>query len=332
MGSMLGNVKELGEQISKSLKTSNIEKIKTNSNLVVVGMGGSGVAGDALRIFAEEKGITVDVIKDYSIPKILINKEPHCLLISYSGNTEETLYAFNQVSELGLACTIVTSGGQLKEEAIGGEFPLIEIPSGYQPRAAFGFLLRAMMEFLDAFERSEENVNKCNEAKSFIDSLLDDEGNVFKRTKDLSSIIGRRTLLIYAGTPVTKVAAGRLKTQINENAKSQAFIGELPEIHHNEIFAWEGDKENSLNNFIVLFMRDINEHPQVSKRINLTKKVLEGKAHFLEDVTTKEESTLNQLLELVLYGDLISVYVAELLNMVPEDIKIIEQVKELLKD
>ena len=43
-------------------------------------------------------------------------------------------------------------------------------------------------------------------------------------------------------------------------------------------------------------------------------------------------ATLHQLLELVLYGDLISVYVAELLNMVPEDIKIIEQVKELLKD
>ena len=332
MGSMLENVKELGAQISKSLKTSNIEKIKKNSNLVVVGMGGSGIAGDALRILAEEKGINVDVIKDYSIPEILINKEPHCLLISYSGNTEETLYTLNQVSELGLDCTVVTSGGQLKEEAIEREFPLIEIPRGYQPRAAFGFLLRAMMEFLDAFETSEENVDKCNEAKQFIDSLLDDEVNVFKRTKDLSSIIGSRTLLIYAGTPVTRVAASRLKTQINENAKSQAFIGNLPEIHHNEILAWEGNKENSLNNFIVLFMRDINEHPQVSKRINLTKKVLEGKAHFLEDVMTQEESTLNQLLELVLYGDLISVYVAELLNMVPEDIKAIEQVKELLKD
>ena len=123
-----------------------------------------------------------------------------------------------------------------------------------------------------------------------------------------------------------------MKTQINENAKSQAFIGDLPEIHHNEILAWEGNKENSLNNFIVLFMRDKNEHPQVSKRINLTKKVLEGKAHFLQDVITKEDSTLNQLLELVLYGDLVSVYVAEALNMVPEDIKTIEQLKKLLKD
>jgi len=332
MKSMLENVKELGEQVSKTLKTSDIKKIKKNSNLVVVGMGGSGVAGDALKILAEEKGITVNIIKDYLIPEILLRKDPHCLFISYSGNTEETLCALKQVTELGLDCTIVTSGGILKDEAVVRKLPLIEIPTGYQPRAAFGFLLRAMMQFLDIFERSEQNVIECNEAKTFFDSLLDDEESVIKNTKDLASIIGSRTLLIYAGTPVTKVAASRFKTQINENAKSQAFIGNLPEIHHNEILAWEGNKQNNLDNFIVLFMRDINEHPQVSKRIKLTKKVLEGKAHFLRDIITKENSILNQLLELVFYGDLVSVYVAEALNMVPEDIKTIEQLKELLKD
>ena len=34
---------------------------------------------------------------------------------------------------------------------------------------------------------------------------------------------------------MSKVASSRWKTQINENSKSKAFVGNLPEVHHNEI-------------------------------------------------------------------------------------------------
>ena len=51
----------------------------------------------------------------------------------------------------------------------------------------------------------------------------------------------------------------RWKTQINENSKSKAFVGYMPEIHHNEILSWDADKVDREAIFQVIFLRDDEE-------------------------------------------------------------------------
>ena len=79
-----------------------------------MGMGGSGIAGDVMKILSNEiSDKNIIVRKDYSIPKQIINLRPLCLFISYSGNTEETLSGIADAIENNLDWMVISSGGKL---------------------------------------------------------------------------------------------------------------------------------------------------------------------------------------------------------------------------
>ena len=79
------------------------------------------------------------------------------------------------------------------------------------------------------------------------------------------------------GSGLTAPIAYRWKTQFNENAKSPAFAGELPEIDHNEIVGWK--RTPGLGRFAAVFLDDCDLHPRVRTRIALTRELIaEGAA------------------------------------------------------
>ena len=93
---MIEHVLDLGNQLKKELETSTDFVIDSYNDLLIVGMGGSGVAGDVLKLVLNETTqINVEVRKAYGIPKVVADRRPKCLFISYSGNTEETVEALN---------------------------------------------------------------------------------------------------------------------------------------------------------------------------------------------------------------------------------------------
>ena len=112
-------------------------------------------------------------------------------------------------------------------------------------------------------------INQCTN----LDKLTEkgEDSDVNKLSLDICESINKKTVIIYSGTNMSKVISSRWKTQINENAKSKAFVGYLPEIHHNEILSWDADIDGSKNNYIVILIRDRNEHVQISKDLNSPK-------------------------------------------------------------
>ena len=89
---MIEHVLDLGNQLKKDLETSNDFVVDPYKDLLIIGMGGSGVAGDVLKLVLNETTqINVEVRKTYGIPRTIAERRPKCLFISYSGNTEETL-------------------------------------------------------------------------------------------------------------------------------------------------------------------------------------------------------------------------------------------------
>ena len=131
---------------------------------------------------------------------------------------------------------------------------------------------------------------------------------------------------------MTELVSSRWKTQINENAKAKAFIGSMPEVHHNEILSWQADEDGTRENFIIIFLRSPYEHPQIKKRFDLTEKLLGEKVKILNIYPKEQNDKLKILMELVLLGDLISIHLAKHLNMVPEDIDTIEELKNYWRD
>jgi glucose/mannose-6-phosphate isomerase len=329
---MLNIAFDLKNQIISDLESSsNLEKI-SYENLLIMGMGGSGVAGDVMKLLSNEiSDKNIIVHKDYSIPKQVLKFRPLCLFISYSGNTEETLSGISDAKKNNLDWIAISSGGKLIDIAQVEGKEYIKIPGGLQPRAAFGYLTLAISRILDIVEGSDY-VSQLNEASSYLDKISGkaEKSDINKFSLNICESINKKTVIIYSGTDMSKVVSSRWKTQINENGKSKAFVGNLPEVHHNEILSWDADTDGSKKNYIVIFIRDKNEHVQISKRFEFTKELIGEKVNIVEVNLNNQESTLKTLLELVLLGDLVSLNLANKLTIDPENIDTIENLKKLL--
>jgi len=325
---------QLGDQVNEDLEFStNISSISYDS-LLIMGMGGSGVSGDVLSLLSNEvSSKNVIVRKTYSIPEKILEKRPFCLFISYSGNTEETISGLEEAIKNKLDWAVISSGGKLIEHALTHNKEYIKIPQGLQPRAAFGYLTQAVCIFIDKTEGTDY-LKDVRNAGDYLNELLSEKADsqIFIDAKHIAKEINKKTCVIYGGTALTELVASRWKTQINENAKSKAYVGSMPEVHHNEILSWDADLKASKSDFVLLFLRDNSEHSQIKKRFDLSKKLLNEKVDILNIESKASETTLSKVMELVLLGDLVSIALAEELNMVPEDIEGIENLKKLLED
>src|SRR3989344_4521318 len=84
--------------------------------IVVCGMGGSAVSGDLLKILMHNSKIPVFVVRDYKVPNF-VDENTLVFAVSYSGNTEETIAAFEDASRKKAKIVAVTSGGIMGKEA-----------------------------------------------------------------------------------------------------------------------------------------------------------------------------------------------------------------------
>ena len=328
---MLEHVLNLGNQLKTDLKTSEEFTSVNYERILIVGMGGSGIAGDVLKlILNQHTNIDVEVSKTYNLSKTQIATRPFCLFISYSGNTEETISVAKDAIDENLEWAVISSGGELLELATKYNKKFVKVPEGLQPRAAFGLMTKAVINFLPN-QNKEIFINACEEAGNYLNNLMGDVSNeVFEISKNIAGQIGTKTAVIYAGSDLTYLAAQRWKTQINENSKSKAFVGFMPEVHHNEILSWEADQEGSKNNFTLILLRG-NDHKKIDNRFEFTKELIGSKVDTIDVRNISSGNLIIDLFHLVLIGDLVSINLADQLNIDPFNIDVIEILKKKLK-
>ena len=328
---MLEHVLNLGNQLKTDLEISEGFTSIDYDRMLIVGMGGSGVAGDVLKlILNQHTNIDVEVRKTYNLSKTHIASRPFCLFISYSGNTEETVSVAKDAINQNLEWAAISSGGELLELATKHNKKFIKVPDGLQPRAAFGLMTKAVINFLPE-QTKEVFIDACEEAGNYLNNLTeDDSSEVFEISKNIASQIGSKTAVIYAGSELTYLVAQRWKTQINENSKSKAYVGFMPEVHHNEILSWEADQEGSKNNFILILLRG-DDHKKIDNRFEFTKELIGSKVDTIDVRNISSENLIKDLFHLVLIGDLVSVNLADHLKIDPFNIDAIENLKKKLK-
>ena len=328
---MLEHVLNLGNQLRTDLETSEGFASVDYERILIVGMGGSGVAGDVLKlILNQHTNIDVEVRKTYNLTKNQIAARPFCLFISYSGNTEETISVAKDAIDENLEWAAISSGGELLDLATKHNKKFVKVPDGLQPRAAFGLMTKAVVNYLPN-PTKEIFINACEEAGNYLNNLTKDASNeVFEISKDIASQIGSKTAVIYAGSDLTYLVAQRWKTQINENSKSKAYVGFMPEVHHNEILSWEADQKGSKNNFILILLRG-DDYKKIDNRFEFTKEIIGSKVDTIDVRNISSDNLVIDLFHLVLLGDLVSVNLADQLDIDPFNIDAIENLKKKLK-
>jgi len=328
---MLEHVLDLGNQLKTDLETSEGFTTVDYERILIVGMGGSGVAGDVLKlILNKHTNIDVEVRKTYNLTKNQVAARPFCLFISYSGNTEETISVAKDAINENLEWAAISSGGELLDLATQHNKKFVKVPDGLQPRAAFGLMTKAVVNYLPN-QTKEIFIKACEEAGDYINNLMKDTSNeVIDISKNIANQIGLKTAVIYAGSDLTYLVAQRWKTQINENSKSKAYVGFMPEVHHNEILSWEADQEGSKNNFILILLRG-DDYKKIDNRFEFTKELIGSKVDTIDVRNISTDNLIIDLFHLVLIGDLVSVNLAEKLEIDPFNIDAIENLKNKLK-
>jgi len=285
--------------------------------IVVAGMGGSAVGGDLLKAYMHNSKIPVFVVRDYKVPGF-VDENTLVFAVSYSGDTEETISAFEDATDKKAKIIAVTSGGSLGQMAKKS----IKIPKGLQPRAALGYLFFPVLGVL-------ANSNIINADDSEIVEML----NVLSKTHDFRSAGEKIANKIYGKAPVIyssqflSPVAYRWKTQFNENSKVPAFFHSFSELNHNEIVGYQNMSKSS---FISIFIRDKDDNERIKKRMDITKEIISSKVD-VEEVSTKGNGLLSRIFSGIYYGDFASYYLALLNRVDPTPVNVIENLKKKLK-
>lgn len=283
-------------------------------NVVVLGMGGSGISGDVLAAtVAPTLRVPVNAVKGYELPAY-VGPRSLVFAMSYSGGTEETETTTAAALAVGAQVVVVSKGGALG--ALAAEHGALHIPcpDGYLPRAALGTLVVPIFVTLFRMGLLPEAHGWLVEAQDALarrrDECAPEVAGEKNPARELARKVGRTIPLVYGGGAIGAVAAYRWKCDVNENAKAPAYSHFYPELDHNEICGWgqHGDVTRQLITLVEL--RHGFEHPQTVRRFDITRGIIEEALVQVLEVTARGESPLAQLLDLMYVGDWVSCYLA----------------------
>jgi glucose/mannose-6-phosphate isomerase len=312
------------------VESANLEPHNATGGLIVAGMGGSAVGGALARAALGDRALRpIVVIRGYGLPPWTA-PESTVLCSSYSGNTEETLAAYEAAGALGARRIVATTGGKLAAAAREDGVPVIPLPGGFQPRAAVGYALVVALEVAALTGAGERLHAEIDVAAARTEELIANWGPGGSQ-EDFPKELARglhRTVPQIAGSGLTTPIAYRWKTQFNENAKMPAFSGEIPELDHNEIVGWEGASE--VGRFSAVFLDDSDLHPRIRQRMELTRGLIAGEAAATFKIESVGESSTERLLSLIFLGDLVSLYLAVLSGVDPGPVETLDRLKSTL--
>lgn len=298
--------------------------------VVVAGMGGSAAGAEVLAAcLADRLDVPLMVHRGYGLPP-LADARDLVIASSYSGETVETLSAAEAALARGCALVALTTGGRLGALARARGLPCLEVPGGLPPRLAFGYVFFGLARIVEAAGLPGASAPEIAEALDVLDRLTCDldveRPSAQNEAKQLAQALAPRLPVIYGG-PTTGVAAYRWKTDLEENAKTFAVAGALPEMHHNEIEAWRRPVARALH---LLLLRDPAEPPEIAARFAVLAELVSPAAGGVSEVWAQGQGILARLLSLVALGQWTSFYLAMLRGVDPWPVPTLDAVKARL--
>lgn len=301
--------------------------------VIIAGMGGSAIGADLLAAWlAPICNLPVFINRDYGLPAWAKGPETLLIVSSHSGNTEETLDAFETSLRNNCRLLAVTTGGILKERAVETGSPLWVFDHSNQPRAAvgysFGLLLAAVSRLGLVPDPSLEISSAVAEMNSQLLALAPHVPASLNPAKLLAGqLVGRWVTVIGSG--VLAPVARRWKDQINELAKACANFDTLPEADHNTLSGLI-NPHTTLSQTATIFLRSATDHPRNQLRAKLTQQAFMLEGINTNDFTAPGKTRMAELWSALHFGDHLAYYLAMAYGVDPTPIPIIQDFKDHL--
>ncbi|MBI2062529.1 MAG: hypothetical protein HYT64_02470 [Candidatus Yanofskybacteria bacterium] len=289
---------------------------------IFVGMGGSALAPDLLRVSSPELDILIH--RDYGLPDLPDKVLQNSLIIlnSYSGNTEEVLDAFKLSLNKNLSVAAVSIGGKLLELARQHSIPYVEMPDwGLEPRLALGLNFRALLKVL-----------KQGDALTVVSKIQLPEALLLERMgKELAEKLRGFVPVIYSSRKNGPIAYA-WKVKINETAKKPAFSNVFPELNHNEMAGFHAGEVSKLlsQNFHFILLKDKTDNPRIFKRMEVTAELFQKHKLNVETMELAGDNIFAKIFSSLQLADWVSYYIAKEYGIDPADISAIEEFKKML--
>ncbi len=337
---VLGSIEALADQVRhawESVQDISFSPTSEIRNVVIAGMGGSGLGADVIKtLFKEQLGVPFDFVHDYSLPGY-VDQHTLVVLASYSGTTEEILSCGDEAQRRKAQIMIIASGGDLEKLAKEHNYPAYIIdpkhnPSG-QPRMAIGYAVFGTLGLLSkagVIKISESEVEEVITAiiatgeKNNPDVPQDD--NLAKNIAFM--MIDRRPVLVAA--EFLEGAVHVSTNQFNENSKMFVDYKVVPEINHHLLEGLAYPKSNATNHLFV-FINTQLYHKRNQARMKLTQDAVERNEIDTTSIELTMSTKLTQVWESIALFAYANFYVAMLENINPAPIPTVDWFKDELK-
>lgn len=297
-------------------KPLNINKFKKPSQYILTGMGGSVLPGDLVNDYLGGE-VRLSLVSDYRLPH---NIGPKDLVIcsSYSGNTEETLAAFDDALRKKAQVIVLTHGGELERRAKAKTVPVIHIPECIQPRCASGYFFTSIVSVLEQLGIIPSQEKAISELVSFLESRQSAQEDI---GKTLAAKLFDLVPIIYG--PQSLYGACRIfKIKFNENSKIQSFFNVFPELNHNEMVGFT----KMLMKPAIIYLKSKFMHPRILQRMAVMGDLLKNKMSF-HSIDLAGDNLLQEMFDAVVIGDFTSYYLALAYGVDPAPVAMVEDFK-----
>ncbi len=335
---MIGHINGLPDQLTEAWKLGNkppLPRWRGIKQVVVAGMGGSAIGSDLVAAYGERQlKVGWTTWRDYGLPNWAQGPETLVICSSHSGNTEETLSAFEAAKAAGCRILAVCTGGELQKAANKAKAALWIFKHKGQPRAAvgfsFGLLLAAATRLKLIPDPADELADAIAAMKDQQRTLLPDVRDTSNSAKRMGGQFMGRWITIY-GAGLMAPVARRWKTQLNEVAKVAASFEILPEADHN---ALQGvmQPEAQFNATMAIFLRAPHNDARNERRTELTRMAIMLQGQNTDTITATGESRMANMWTALHYGDYAAYYLAMAYGVDPTPVPMLNELKEKMKE
>lgn len=321
---MLDCVRRLPDQASDAFRRARTVTLPNPAprQVVIAGMGGSAISGDLARtLLYGTCRVPVSVSRHCALPAFL-GPEDLAILLSYSGNTAETLGCLYDAIARRIPCVLVTSGGQFQAIAEQHGFPVVSLPGGWMPRAALGDLYFSLLGLLSQLPGAEwidpaPAIEALRADRSVLDATVPTERN---HAKQLAMRLYGKTPMLFGVTPTTEAVTQRWKAQFNENSKVTAIANAFPELTHNEIVNVAHRRHAD---HVMVILRDPTDPELLQRQLGFARDLMAPQVDEVIELVAEGADPLTRQLRLVYLGDWVSVYLALLDGVDPTPVEAI---------
>jgi glucose/mannose-6-phosphate isomerase len=326
---MIDYINDFSNHLREAIEIANNTTLspytKEIRNILICGLGGSGIGGTIVSdIISSKINIPIAATKDYSIPNF-VNEHTLVIANSYSGNTEETLYALEKCQARGAEIAVITSGGKLKTIAEENKYNNIIIPGNQPPRAMFGYAFTELFFMLNHYGIINDSFKSdFDKAINLIDT---EKADIQKQAMNLAKKMYKQTPVIYVAKGFEGVAV-RFRQQLNENSKMLGWHNVVPEMNHNELLGWR----TNVDDLAVVYFRNKCDYDRNQIRMDINKKVISKFTSNITEIWSKGDSLIENSLYHISVGDWTSWYLSDMNNVDAIEIDVIDFLKgELAK-